>query len=95
MFFPQRTRRFDTQWGSYTDWNAELIDLLSFLKCNQCFAANIFFVTLYDNMAVTHLSVVNTVSLHHVEQRLLAGTVLLLEHVVLGVGPRYISVDGL
>ena len=93
LFFPQRTRRFDTQWGSYTDWNAELIDLLSFLKCNQCFAANIFFVTLFDNMAVTHLSVVNTVSLHHVEQRLLPSSVLLLEHVMLRVSPGDISVD--
>ena len=59
------------------------------------FAANIFFVTLYDNMAVTHLSVVNTVGLHHIEQRLLPGPVLLLEHIVLWVGPGYVSVDGL
>ena len=42
-----------------------------------------------------YLSVVNTVGLHHIEQRLLPGAVLLLEHVVLGVGPSYVSVDGL
>ena len=46
-------------------------------------------------LAVAHLSVVDAVGLHHVEERLLAGTVLLLEHVVLRVGPGYVSVDGL
>ena len=46
-------------------------------------------------LAVADLPVVDAVGLHHVEQRLLPGAVLLLEHIVLWVGPGYVSVDGL
>lgn len=44
-------------------------------------------------LAVAHLPVVEGVRLHHVEQRLLAQPVLLLEEVVLGVRARYVPTD--
>ena len=69
---------------NYIGQNAEL---------NESF----FLLKVYDEIGLIslYLSVVNTVGLHHIEQRLLPGAVLLLEHVVLWVGPGYVSVDGL
>ena len=45
-------------------------------------------------LAVAHLPVVDAVGLHHVEQRLLAHAALLLEEVVLRVGPGDVSPEG-
>ena len=45
-------------------------------------------------LAVADLPVVDAVGLHHVEERLLPDPALLLEEVVLWVGPGYVSPDG-
>ena len=46
-------------------------------------------------LTISNLSVVDTVGLHHVEQRLLSYSVLLLEEFMLGIGPSNVSSDNL